>query len=178
MKNIICLLIFAFMLSCTAKKVITKTDVATKTDQVNAIVDTKTDQTKQTVTVSGKTNDNTEVVIERTEYDTSKLDSTGKPLIKSQTKTIKRNVGAKETTTTIQTNADVKTTHADNTKVNSTTEKKEESKVTPKTPAIAYWFYIIVIAGIVVGLFFGWPYIIKIKNIVFAILGIKNNSLT
>ena len=178
MKNIVYFLILALMLACTAKKVITKTDVATKTDQVNAVVDTKTDQTKQTTTVSGKTNDNTEIVIERTDYDTSKLDSTGKPLIKSQTKTIKRNVGAKETTTTIQTNANVTTAHTDNTKINTATETKEESKVIPETPAIAYWFYIIVIACIVLGLFFGWPYIIKIKNIVFAILGIKNNSLT
>ena len=178
MKNIICLLILVLMLSCTAKKVVTKTDVATKTDQVNAVVDTKTDQTKQTVTVAGKTNDNTETVIERTDYDTSKLDSTGKPLIRSQTKTIKRNVGAKETTTIIQTNTDVNTAHTDNTKVNTATETREESKVIPKTPAIAYWFYIIIIAGIAVGLFFGWPYIVKIKNIVFAILGIKNNSLT
>jgi len=166
MKKILYLLIAVLIFSCAPKKVIqqSKTEVKTETD--NNIKDSDKSQidTKKTTTNTEKKTGKTTTTT--TNYDTSKPKDpeTGKPPISSESVTTNEEEENNTSATVIDSSAKVNTTHEDKSKANGQAKADTTVKEIPKTPAIAYWFYIGIFVAVCIGLLFLRRYWTTIKS--------------
>jgi hypothetical protein len=145
MKNLIWLLVL-ILLSCTAKKVATKTE-ANLAISAN-LSDIKSDHTKSVVEIVGQSSDSTEIVTKTTTYDTSKPTNP----VQSETVTTIKKGGRKAEVKKIETAKDIREALTD--KSVNKSETKTEVKETPKPPAAKYYLWILVIlVALAAGLF-------------------------
>jgi len=167
MKKYLILLLAVFLFSCAPKKVIQQSKTVAKIETDNNIKDSDKSQIdiKKTTTDTEKKTGKTKTTT--TNYDTSKPKDpeTGKPPISSESVTTNEEEENNVSATVIDSTAKVNTTHEDKSKANSQAKVDTTVKEIPKTPAIAYWFYIGIFVVVCVGLFFVRKYWTKIKSI-------------
>jgi cobalamin biosynthesis Mg chelatase CobN len=163
-KAILMSLLAIFLFSCASKKIVTQTSTDQKTTQQNAVTTVSTDLSKDATLQSGKTTDSTSTVTTTVEYDTTKpVDSiTGRAPVIKETKTIQTKVGNKVTTTKKDVAVNTKLETKDNSKTTTAVSVDTKTKEIPKTPAVKYYLYILVIVIALVVVF--WSKIKKLLS--------------
>lgn len=169
MNKYLIVLLILLSFSCAPKKIITATKTESSTNVQNAISDSNNRQKKQVKTKVEQSDTGTEITVKTTVYDQKRDSLTGKQLIKSETvKTI--NKAEKKAVKTDSNNIESQLiAHVDSSKIIVQTKAETTIKEIPKAPAVKYWFYIIVLGLVAVGLFFVSKYWAVIKSF----LGLK-----
>jgi hypothetical protein len=139
--------------SIQSKKIDQQAKVDQKINQHNDIADTKSDKTDASKSIKDHSEGFYEKTTSTKTYDPNKpIDpSTGKPPLVSESVTTDRNSGKSDTQTDIGVTVKKEDTHKDNSKTETTTNgqlntsEQNKTKEKVKPPAVAYWFYILVI---------------------------------
>ena len=136
--------------SCAPKKVITQIKTDTKTETHNAISDSNTSQSNEGKVIVDQSATDTETTTHITTYDNDKpIDTiTGKHPIKEEKVIVAKKVKKADVKTDINTDRNQVVTHLDNSVGKTDSKVEVKTKEIPKTPAVKFWFYIIVIIGI------------------------------
>ena len=168
MKKILFLFIIVLLFSCAPKKLITSTQTATSSSVHNNVQDATASQTNAQNTVVNQSNTDTETTIETTVYDTTKpnVPGTDKPPVKEVKKITKKKTDTGKVQVTSDVNTTQQITHNDSGTASNEATTNTLVKEIPKTPAVAYWFWIIIIVLVGIGSFLVYKNFGKIKAFV------------
>ena len=173
MKNILAFLVLIGLFSCApVKKVVTTGKTEHVTNTQNAIVDNNTIKIDDKNTIVDQSNTEIEIVTEITSYDTSKpnVPGTDNPPVKEKKKITEKRSNKANIKTSSEAIKTEEAKHIDNSNIQKEDKEKIIIKENPKTPTIAYWFWIGIFAVVVAGLLFIRKYWAKIKSILVNII--------
>lgn len=167
MKKYLFVLIILLIFSCTPKKIIQQSQIQKETVTKNDIVDTKSSQVeiKATTTDNSKKSNNT--VTKTTNYDITKpiVDGTGRSPVISESITTNNGEEATNINTTVNSSKKEELAKVDKSKINDQSKAEIKNTETPKTPAVKYWLWIIIIISGAIGSFFVYKNFKRIKTI-------------
>ena len=162
MKNTLIAILVIYAISCAPKKIVTQSNTDTQSHVANAISDTNNSQNTQAKVTTDQSATDTETTVHITTYDNEKpVDTiTGKHPVKEEKVIATKKVKKADVKTDVNNTGTQIITHQDNSVTNTDSKIEVKTKEIPKTPAIKYWLYLVVIIG---GSFLVWKYFDKIK---------------